>query len=135
MIVEIKNAISTYVNTNAGLLSGNVVHENFPPSDDTDEYVEVLVTPNDNEQIAIGINGTGMLSGIVVVNVYTRLDIGTGSSNTITDNVLTLFKQGTELINGAFTVKFEPPLPSGGRNDGHGFYQDTVVCPWYTYIT
>lgn len=97
-------------------------------------FVRMTILPIGNVRSEIGLNGSDLMNGFLVVDIFTKLGIGSGKSIEILESIMNIFASGTSITtDDDKTIRFNTPQPLPGRDDGHGFYQRTVQCPWYTF--
>lgn len=97
-------------------------------------FVRVTFLPVSNVRAEIGANGSDRLDGILNIDIFNKLGAGSGKSVEIANDIFTLYASGTSITtDDGKIIKFTTPQVLPGRDDGLGFYQMTVQCPWYTF--
>lgn len=98
-------------------------------------YVRVTFLPAGSVQAEIGEPGMARHDGIMQLDVFVDVDTGEGLAAQYADDLKTLFTRGTRLTKNGLQVTFAEPSPLAGRDDGHGYYQVPLQCPWYVFYS
>lgn len=132
MILTTNSAIMDYLNTN---WTTTPVHWPNTKQPAVAPYIRPSMHPVGSKQAEIGENGMARHDSILIVDVFVALDVGEGLAIQYADAVKSLFTRGTRLTKNGLTVTFSEPAPLAGRDDGHGYYNVPVHCPWYVFYT
>lgn len=133
MITAMYSAILEHLNT--GWAFATPIH--FPNSKQpvAAPYIRATFLPVGSTQAEIGENGMARHDGIFVIDVFVEVDSGIGGAATYMDDLIALFTRGTQVTKSGLTATFAEPEPLAGRDDGHGYFQVQIHCPWYVFYT
>lgn len=96
-----------------------------PPSGEP--WVRLEILPSGADQITIGASGgrTFRHDGMVTVQVFVPSNEGDGEARTLAEQAAVIFRGVT-----VGTIRFLAPYTTTGGNDGAGWYQVNVWCPY-----
>lgn len=93
-----------------------------------DEYIAVYVLSGEGVQASLGVAGDYILSGVLVIMIFTELGAGSQRPRAIADAMSDLFR-GTKIGDIVFKV------PSGSRVAFDGsYYQFNLTIPFYSFF-
>ena len=118
-----KSTIEQYVNSS--LVGLNLVYENQSQSNNVNEWVRVNILNSDSKQVSLGNDPYFRYNGLLIFQVFTKLNTGSGRSTIICDIISAAFR--AQRIG---TIKFRSPtLTKVGENGG--WYQVNISIPFF----
>lgn len=118
-----KTAIEQFVSSN--LTGTYLVFENQSQPNTVADWIRTNILNSDSQQISLGSNPWFRYKGLVIFQIFTKPNIGSGRATQLADTITGLFRN-TKI--GAIT--FRPPRVDKIGEDG-GWYQVNVSVPFF----
>lgn len=131
MLQNAYSAIAEHLNTNWS--ATEIVPESTNKDMKGASFIRPTYLPITAEQVELGDAGSNRFDCYLNIDIFVPANKGIGEAAGYADNVLTLFQRNTTLTKNGIVVHFGVPEPQAGREDGLGYYQLPVQCPWYVY--
>ncbi len=131
-ILDTSSAVINYLrnqwNHSATIANQNTTEKPSAP------YIRATIIPTGNEKVEVGVGVKSKSDAILSVDIFTELGTGIGESSELEGYVMGIFPAGKSIVSDdSKTIRFTAPQPLQGLDDGHGFWQSTVQCPYYFY--
>lgn len=121
-----KTSIESFIQTNASQFSNtDIVFENMTKPNSSVNWMRVNILNSDSKQISLGNNPYYRYKGLLIFQIFTKPNTGSGKCNQIADTITTLFRS-TSL--GSITFK-TPMKDVIGEVDG--WFQVNVSVPFF----
>lgn len=131
-VLDVNSAVITYLRGEWSY-SAKIEQENTT-SKPTAPFIRPTIIPTVNGKVEVGEGGASKYEAILAVDIFTELNTGTGESAELIDNLMGIFPAGLRITSDEdIAIRFTAPQPLQGLDDGHGFWQATVQCPFYFY--
>jgi len=120
----------------AGTRNRTVQMPNGPTVDTSPFMRATLLWDGPDDTQSVGVRGYAQVEGLLVVDCFDRIGAGSGTALAMAGEVIEVFRRGTQITDAELdlTVSFRTPAPQAGSDDGRGFYQVPVQCPWFIYV-
>lgn len=99
-----------------------------PPKDAA--WIQPRLVWGDAVQAAIGVDGENRITGILHINVFTPVGMGSDETTQHVDSLRALFPRGLRLAAGAKGIYFHPPRAEGPIED-EIWNQIPVMAPFW----
>lgn len=121
-----KLSIETYISDNKAQFQGaDIVFENVTKPNNSVNWVRVNILNSDSRQISLGSNPYYRYKGLLIFQIFTRPNTGSGKSNQLSDTITNLFR-GVSLNS----ITFKTPMKDTiGEVDG--WFQVNVSVPFF----
>ncbi len=123
-----ETALAAYQDTNVAWPNTTYKRVNGTP------FLEPTFVPGESVQAGLGTNGKNRQTGVYQVTVWDQAGIGSGALIQKADEIITVFKRGTDLINGSVTVRISSSWMGGIEQDGDWAFLNITVL-WYADTT
>lgn len=132
-ILDTNSAVIKYLR-NQWSHTSEVTNENINLKDVNAPFIRGTIIPLLNEKVEIGVSGNSKYEAMLSVDIFTELGKGIGESSELEGYIMGIFSAGKTIVSDdSKTIIFTAPQPLQGLDDGHGFWQSTVQCPYYFY--
>lgn len=118
-----KATIENHVKNN--LTGTNLVYENQSQPNSVLDWVRVNILNSDSKQVSLGNNPYFRYKGLLIFQIFTKPNIGSGRAMSIADQITTIFR-GQKVG----TITFRPPVTDKVGENG-GWYQVNVSVPFF----
>jgi hypothetical protein len=117
-------------------LNRRVQMPNGPTMDGAPWMRATVLWDDPDDTRALGRNGYALVEGLLVIDCFDRIGAGTATVLAMAGEVIEVFRRGTQITDAEvdLTIYFRTPAPQAGSDDGRGFYQVAVQCPWFIYV-
>ena len=130
--VEVK--IASYINTYWTYTQVQFPNQQFDP-DNLVSWAQMFVSPISRKRLCLtGSSGTGQLTkGILVFNLYTKQNTGTGDIKDLVTHAVDLFNYAEIATDAGETIHFWESRAEPGRIDGN-WWRETVKTDFQVLI-
>lgn len=130
---DIITVMQTPLKSLTSIASANIVYINkaYNPTQGT-SFAQALMLFGEPFQASLGTFGKQRYEGVFQINVYTPIDDGRTTLNTILSELRGLYKRGTTLTNDNISVECKSTW-EGNPLEGEGWYMVPVSVRWYAY--
>lgn len=132
LILDTNSAVIEYLrnqwNHTAKITNQNTTEKVTAP------FIRGTIIPTGNDKVEVGLGGSSKYEAILSVDIFTELGKGIGESSELEGFIMDIFPAGKTIVSDdLITIRFTAPQPLQGLDDGFGFWQTTVQCPYYFY--
>lgn len=121
-----KQVIEAYIQANAIAFSGfEIAYENVSMTNASRDWVRVNILNSGSEQISMGNNPYYRYRGLLIFQIFCKLNTGVGKSTRLADEISDLFT--SQRISG---ITFQTPSKDSFGEVG-GWYQSNVSIPFF----
>lgn len=132
-ILDTNSAVIKYLR-NQWNHTAKVNYENTNLDGISAPFIRATIIPTVNEKVETGVGGSSKYDAILAVDIFTELGKGIGESSELEGYIMGIFYAGKIVISDdSKRITFTAPQPLQGLDDGNGYWQATVQCPYYFY--
>lgn len=130
-ITYVSKALTDAVSAITGLPT--LQRENTRNTTQQTSWSRFTLLPAETTQVTIGDAGQDRLNGLAQIDIFTPMDVGTATSMSKAELVLSAFPRGTELTISGQIVRVERCWIETGSQDGK-HYHTPVMLRWHSLV-
>jgi len=92
-------------------------------------WVSITIVTGPGDQIELRENALHRYTGSVIIQIFTKMGVGSGLSGRLADEVITIFRRETLKIGNA-SIRFLRPPTLVKVGDAEGWFQVNVAAPF-----